>query len=227
MVCSKRELSLIGSLSFVCKLVPSGRLFLRRLIDLSTTFPSLGSVSTLSPEALLDIQWWLDFLPSWGGSSVVPLPPVSSIQLQLYTDASGVGMGGFFGPHWFSCPWPSAFQESSIHVRELVAVATALFLWGDALRDCSVVLFSDSLSVVLVWQKGSCRDPLSMRILRAVFFHLAARNVRLVMQHVSGLCNTKADALSRFQVVEFRRLHPVADARPTPVPAHLWADYGV
>ena len=36
--CKKRELlSLIGKLSFACKVVPSGRVFLRRLIDLSTS----------------------------------------------------------------------------------------------------------------------------------------------------------------------------------------------
>jgi len=33
--CTKRELlSLIGKLSFACKVIPSGRIFLRRLIDL-------------------------------------------------------------------------------------------------------------------------------------------------------------------------------------------------
>ena len=77
-------------------MVPSGQLFLRRLIDLSPSLPSLGTVSVLSSEALLDIRWWLDFLPTWDGSSVIPQPPVTSIQLQLYTDASDVGMGVFF-----------------------------------------------------------------------------------------------------------------------------------
>ena len=104
-------------------------------------------------------------------------------------------------------------------------MATALFLWGDLLRDQHVVLYSDSLSVVLVWQNGSCRDKLSMRILRSVFFFLASRNVRVVLQHVSGLCNTKADALSRFQVDTFRRLHPLADVEATVVPASVWAGF--
>ena len=224
--CSKRELlSLIGSLSFACKVVPAGRLFLRRLIDFSMTLPGLSAVAVLPAEARLDVQWWVDFLPTWDGSSVFPAPPVDSIQLQLYTDASDVGMGGFFGRWWFSTPWSSFFAERPIHVRELVAVATALFLWGDHLRDRQVVLFSDSSAVVAVWQKGSTRDPLCMRIIREVFFFLAGRNIRLCMQHVSGLLNCKADALSRLQVLRFRHLHPCADDGPTPVPPHLWASY--
>ena len=47
----------------------------------------------------------------------------------------------------------------------------------------------------------------------------------VVLQHVSGLCNSKADALSRFQVDAFRRLHPMADVEPTVVPASVWAGF--
>ena len=112
----------------------------------------------------------MDFLPTWDGSSVIPAPPVDSIQLQLYTDASVVGMGGSFGRWWFSASWPHFFAVRPIHVRELVAVATALYLWGDHLRDRQVVLFSDSRAVVDVWQRGSTRDPLCMRIIRELFF---------------------------------------------------------
>ena len=106
-----------------------------------------------------------------------------------------------------------------------MAVATALYVWGDTIRDRQVVLFSDSRAVVDIWQKGSTKDPLCMRIIRGVFLFLAGRNVRLTMQHVLGLLNRKADALSRFQVLLFRRLHPCADDDPTPVPPHLWAAY--
>jgi len=40
--CTKRELlSLIGKLSFSCKILPAGRIFLHRLIDLATTIKHL------------------------------------------------------------------------------------------------------------------------------------------------------------------------------------------
>ncbi|KAL5457463.1 hypothetical protein EMCRGX_G034726 [Ephydatia muelleri] len=62
---TKRELlSLIGKLSFAAKVVPAGRLFLRRLIDLSTTARQLHHHVTLNAEARADIKWWEDFLPS-------------------------------------------------------------------------------------------------------------------------------------------------------------------
>ena len=71
--CTKRELlSLIGKLSFAAKVVWSGRLFLRRLIDLNNTAHKLQHHTTPNAEARKDIQWWLDFLPTWNGISIFP-----------------------------------------------------------------------------------------------------------------------------------------------------------
>ena len=55
--CTKRELlSLIGKLSFAAKVVPSGRTFIRRLIDLSKSVVKLSHHISLSNEAKQDIQ---------------------------------------------------------------------------------------------------------------------------------------------------------------------------
>ena len=58
-------LSLIGSLSRACKAVRSGRAFLRRLIDLSTTASHLDHFIRLNQEARSDIEWWHTFVSSW------------------------------------------------------------------------------------------------------------------------------------------------------------------
>ena len=70
--CCKRELlSLIGKLSFACKVVPAGRIFLRRLIDKSTTVSWLRDRLRITQDVKADIQWWLDFLPTWTGVSLL------------------------------------------------------------------------------------------------------------------------------------------------------------
>ena len=90
--CTKRELlSLIGKLSFCCKVLPAGRIFLHHMIDLTTTVPYLHYRISLTAEAKLDFQWWLDFLPCWLGKSLIlntrwtPSPA-----LNFYTDTSGL-----------------------------------------------------------------------------------------------------------------------------------------
>ena len=56
--CTKRELlSLIGSLSFAAKVVKPGRIFLRRLIDLSSTVHKLHHRISLNTEAKNDIPF--------------------------------------------------------------------------------------------------------------------------------------------------------------------------
>ena len=71
--CTKREmLSLIGVLSFACKVVRPGRIFLRWFIDLSMTVPALAHHISLTAAARADIAWWVEFLPSWNGRAFFP-----------------------------------------------------------------------------------------------------------------------------------------------------------
>ena len=60
---TKRELlSLIGKLAFAAKVVPAGRLFLRRLIHLSTTVRRLHHRIRLNTDARADVAWWDRFV---------------------------------------------------------------------------------------------------------------------------------------------------------------------
>ena len=224
--CTKRELlSLIGFLSFACKVVKPGRIFLRRLIDLSTSVVSLNHFIYLNAEARADIQWWQDFFPLWHGVEIIQPPPISSIDLHLFTDASDLGLGGVFGPHWFSAAWPEAWAPSAanhINVRELFAVWVAVHLWGDAWANSAVVVHTDNKSVVDVWLTGSCSDARMMAIIRALFFRCAQINLNLLVAHIPGKSNSNADFLSRLQVQAFLNACPEARNVPTPVPDDAW-----
>ena len=44
------------------------------------------------------------------------------------------------------------------------------------------------------------------------------------MQHVSGLSNSSADALSRLQVGRFCQLVPHADSQSSPLPPEIWSN---
>ena len=69
--CTKRQLlSIIGKLTFVSKVVRSGRTFVRRMIETSKRVQALHHRIRLNAEFQKDIQWWLTYLPSWNGVSV-------------------------------------------------------------------------------------------------------------------------------------------------------------
>ena len=71
--CTKKELlSLIGKLSFCCKVLPAGRMtILRRMIDLSSAVIPLNHCISLTTNAHLNFQWWLEFLLHWSGTSLI------------------------------------------------------------------------------------------------------------------------------------------------------------
>ena len=90
--CTKHQLlSLVGKLSFACKVVPAGRIFLRRLINLSCTVSHMHHDLRLCSDAYLGLDWWLAFLPTWNGTSHI-LETYWSISpsMSLFTDASGI-----------------------------------------------------------------------------------------------------------------------------------------
>ena len=228
--CTKRELlSLIGHLSFAAKVVKPGRLFLRRLIDISTTVHHLNHRIHLSMEAREDIRWWLSFLPSWNGVSLFQEPPISSNDLHLYTDASSIGMGGVFGNRWFSVPlslfqdvdWFPCGEPFNVNFWELLALVVAFFTWQQYFSDRQLIIHTDNLSLVYIWSRGS-RNHQIMRLVRALFTRAAHLNANIVLQHIPGHINILADSLSRLQVHRFREDHPTADPDPSPIPTDLW-----
>ena len=127
--CLKRELlSLIGKLNFACRIIPAGRIFLRHLIDLSTSARLPHHHVTMNREVRRDIAWWLRFLASWNGRAIIPDPHwTKSPDLELFTDASGsLGYGIFYSLGYGIFD----LRDQSIQWQELYPIALACLLWG-------------------------------------------------------------------------------------------------
>ena len=222
--CTKRELlSLIGKLSFAAKVVKPGRLFLRRLIDLSTTVSRLSHHIHLNKEAKADLLWWQEFLISWNGVSIIHDRPLVASELVLATDAClNIGCGGTFGNHWFHGTWPQAFKDLVIAPKELFAILVAVYLWKDDLSNKQIILHTDNMACYQVWRFGVAKDPNMMRFMRPLFSLCASHNINLLLHHIPGHSNVLADLLSRSLIQKFREAHPLADLHPTPIPPAVW-----
>ena len=92
-------LSLIGLLSFACRVVTAGRSFLRRLLNLTVGVTRLHHYVTLNSEARADLYAWQLFLHPFNGKSVfLEQKFLSSQTIKLYTDASSeLGFAVIFG----------------------------------------------------------------------------------------------------------------------------------
>ena len=222
--CTKVELlSLIGSLSFACKVIKPGRIFLRRLIDLSTRVLKLHHHLDISSSVRSDFLMWLNLLAHWNGVSLIQNMPESSEEMMLFTDASFKGLGAYFDGKWFSSPWVSDVSSYHIGVLELFAVYVAIVSWDDSLRNRHILIFSDNEAIVNVWKTGSSKDERIMKLVRLMFFHCVQFNISIVLKHVSGSHNLYADLLSRLQVSRFLVRCPNASVRPSHIPSSVWS----
>ena len=220
---SKRELlSLIGLLSFAAKVVPPGRSFLRRMLDLAHSQPLLDSTVTLTDPFFKDLHWWHSFLESWNGRSFLMSPRwLPNSVLRLFTDSSGsIGYGAYFQGHWFNGRWPQHVLHRSIQWKELFPIVLAAATWGPQWSTKRILFLSDNEAVVAALSSGTSHSPDIMSLIRTLHFCAAKHNFTASAKHVPGTHNSIADALSRFHMQVFRQLAPEADLLPTP-PAQL------
>ena len=226
--CTLKELqSLIGTLNFACKVIPPGRPYLQRMIDLTRNIKQPHHHIKLSAGFFKDLEMWKQFIVNWNGASFfLSSAWEDSTCLNLHTDASGtLGYGGFFHGKWFQGKWEPQQQlgqpEISIAWQELFAIVVACHIWGESLQHKRIILNCDNESVVNVINSKRSRVSRVMDLLRHLTLLTLKHNIYIRAKHIPSKYNEIADSLSRFQSQRFRLLAPQADAIPHKIPALL------
>lgn len=218
--CTKRELlSLLGHLNFACRVIYPGRSFISYLISLSTTVSELHHHIQLSEECRLDLDMWHKFLREWNGTAFFLNDDVSkAADMHLYTDATDKSFGGLFNNRWFQGYFPAEvfkWEATSMAFYELFPIVMACVLWGHYWPRKRILFHCDNLGTVEIINKGRSKVKSIMKLMRKLTWCAAYNNFTIHAQHIPGVSNSKADALSRFQMDKFRRLVPTADREPT------------
>ena len=218
--------SLVGLLNFVCKAVPPGRPFLRRLIDLTVGVKQMHHKVRVGKGARADLVAWSTFLWQFNGASIfLDSKWWESPDLELYTDAAAsLGFGGYFSGKWFQGRWSADFRRlsPSIAACEFVPIVVAIVVWGKLFRGRRVLFWSDNQAVVTIINKQTSKCPIIMGMVRRLVIQCLKFNILFKAKHVCGTDNNIADALSRFQMERFRALAPLADAGMSPLPELPW-----
>ena len=224
--CTLRELqSLNGKLQFFSKVIRPGRMFARRLIDLTKSVNNPNHHVTMNRGARDDIHWWCELLQKFNSSSFIPDPKrVYSTDLLLFTDAAKhLGFGAIYGYAWIQAKWPKKLEEESIDFQELFAIVAAVYTWGHNWKGKRVVIVTDNKPITQIWDAGSTPTPTLMSLTRKLYLFAAFHHFSISLKHVLGHYNPVADALSRFQMSRFRRLVPDAEPDPTKLPPDVWS----
>ena len=219
---TKREmLSLIGHLSHACKVVKPGRVFLSRLIRLSTVPKRLDHRVRLNREFRSDLEWWYQFLRKWNGVAIMR-DTTNAPDVVLTSDASGSwGCGAYSGASWFQLRWEEGCLGHNITVKELIPIVIACAVWGRRWEHQSVLARCDNMAVVCDINSGYCREPEVMFLLRCLHFFTAEFDINLKAVHLPGVHNALADDLSRNRLSSFQEQCPQADVVPVAIPQQL------
>ena len=225
--CSKKDLlSLIGKLSFATKIIRPGRIFLRRLIDLSTKARKLHHRLDINTEARADIKWWHDNLKHLNRRTLIPEPFLTNAEhIQLFTDASAlIGFGAIYNHEWIQAKWSENTTSllPDIADKELFAIIAACATWGKHWKGKRIVIGTDNEAITSVWDKGGSKSKTLMALTRKLYSLCAEHQFTVLLKHIPGKYNPIADALSRFQMEKFQQLLPEADKQPLTIPTLAW-----
>ena len=189
--------SLLGFLSFCCRVIPLGRPFLRNLFNhlehLSHKHPS--TPRRLSSPATSDLRWWATFLPRWHGKRLIyHHRPVFFV----YTDAAGTkGIGGWWSSHAFSTRLPRRHRTKHINWKEAYAILFSIALWGDQWKGCRIIFMCDNSSISDAINKTSIRGE-AISVLQLIFLGAALHDFEISSYWLPSEDNWIADSLSRF-----------------------------
>ena len=217
-----RILSIAGLLNFLCKALPPGRPFLRRLFD-SVAGKHKRQWITLEPGCLSDLKTWLAFLEHFNGTT--PFPPTVTLRasdIHLYTDASLTGYGIICGTHWVAETFPTPNQcPHSMTWREFYPILVATFTFPSQLSHKKICFVTDNLGVFHILRSLTSRAPDIMELVRPFVLQCLKMNTTFTSKYVPSARNSLADPLSRQEFQIFRSRAPWADTTPTPIPHHL------
>ena len=216
---TKRQLlSLIGKLSFVSKVVRTGRAFISRLLNITKRVRELHHHVKLSVEAKADLQWWSDCISSHNGVSYYNPSWTQGGVTDVFTDASNDAFGALCRNEWIQISYSGSFsfmKGKSINWREFHAAVTALATWADDLSGKSVIFHIDNM--VVCHLLNSLYSPVQelMFFVRQWCLLIERHKIQVAVVYIDTKANVDADDLSRLRSEEFLARNPLASPHMT------------
>lgn len=189
--------SLLGLLSFSAQGTMWGKLFYRELervktVALKSSGGNFEAYTTLSKEALGDLQWWLSPKKETPYQFVKSQPV-----LTLYSDASNSGWGGHYKNQSAGGQWSDWEATEHINWLELKACWLTIQCFAKSLKNCHIALKLDNTCAIsYINNQGGIIKNLN-KLANELWIWCMERNIWVSASHIPGIENTLADHKSR------------------------------
>lgn len=201
---SLREIAkLLGIFSSSFHAVLFGKLHYRDLerlkIDsLRKNYGNFDSYTTLSANAIADIQWWCDNITS----SYSPIS-FGNPTMTISTDASKLGWGAVCSNSQTGGLFSEVESEQHINVLELKAIHFGLRSLCDSVFNTHIKVLCDNTTTVhCITNMGSCRSIPCDIAVKHIWDWAIRHDNWLTISHIPGILNVEADVESRKHVIK-------------------------
>ena len=137
-----------------------------------------------------------------------------------------MGFGAFLNGRWCAARWHERWLQEEILqnlvLLELFPVIVAVVIWKNSFSNKRILVHTDNKGVFFAVNSLSSKSVPVLKLLRFLVLHCMRFNIWLKAEHIAGIHNNIADALSRLQLEKFRELAPSAEQQGTPCPDFLW-----
>lgn len=150
----------------------------------------------LSQEGKQELEWWLTHIQARNG---LPIRKVlTQPKLTIHVDASDTGWGITSTALKTTGQWTAREREQSINVRELTAILFALKLHAQKFQNSHIRIFTDNMTALKYSARsGGTASPLLQDLAIQIQEICNKYQLNVDYQHVPGVQNVQADALSR------------------------------
>lgn len=202
---SKRDFqSLIGSLSWIARIVHAARPCLRRFIDKMSTLKRSSHRARITADLRRDLNMLHWLCSSFNGTSFF-LKRNAPEPAYIVSDASVPGAGAALILNntvldWFYINWKKDIPEllsAHINVKELTIIMLAVKRWSQLWYNTKIVIRTDNTAALFAVNKGVIRNQLASSILTQLRVICAIRCIDLAAFYINTKVNKLADSISR------------------------------
>ena len=192
----KQFQSLLGKLLYLHKCIKPARIFVNRILAVFRDNSHKSRIK-LTKEFHKDVQWFINFLPFFSGSTKIFRDEALHIN-SLHIDACLTGVGGIWNNRVYAAPIPT-FVGLNLKIThlEMINVLIALRVWAPHWAQSTVTFSCDNLAVVQVVTSGKTKDSFLNACLCNIWLVTATYDIELFIEHIEGKKNIIADSLSR------------------------------
>ena len=216
----------VGLMSFCSQVILGSRLFMRHAYGM-LQFMKRKRLKRAGASRLLkeDLGFWPELLSVYNGMGVSVVRRVVHTDFFAVDASLTIGMGGYLDGKYFAVTWEQVRQwpmtefapfrdEASGHINylEIYVIWYALYLWGEQLRGCEVLVWTDNTTAEAnvrdLWGKGTF-----IPVLKEIWKLLVHYDMRVRPVPIRSKVNVESDALSRQDWVRFAESVGMAKAK--------------